>query len=71
MKLNSFSEWGSSRLATAVQLTTIRQLYFLLDPNRGSHLESAIWQFVVVFVVLVVFVLLLLGRVRSEFIDEL
>ena len=39
---------------------------FLSDSDRGSDLESAIWQFVVVVVLL-----LLLGAVRSEFIDEL
>ena len=36
--------------------------YFRNDPDRGSDLESAIWQLLVVLV---------LGRVRSEFIDEL
>ena len=38
------------------------QPYFRNDPDRGSDLESAIWQLLVVLV---------LGRVRSEFIDEL
>ena len=38
---------------------------FLSDPDRGSDLELAIWQF---FDVLL---LVFLGMVRSEFIDEL
>ena len=41
------------------------QNVFLSDPDRGSGLEMAIWQLVVVLVVLV-----LVGIVRSEFIDE-
>ena len=40
----------------------------LSDPDLVSDLESAIWQFVVALVVLVI---ILLGIVRSEFIDEL
>ena len=35
---------------------------FLSDPDRGSELEMAIWQLVVVLV--------LVGTIRSEFIDE-
>ena len=38
------------------------QNVFLLDPDPGSGLEMAIWQLVVVLV--------LVGTVRSEFIDE-
>ena len=38
------------------------QNVFLSDPDRGSRLEMAIWQLVVVLV--------LVGTVRSEFIDE-
>ena len=41
------------------------QNVFLSDPDRGSELEMAIWQLVVVLVVLV-----LVGTIRSEFIDE-
>ena len=35
--------------------------YFRNDPDRGSDQESAFWQLLVVLV---------LGRVRSEFVDE-
>ena len=41
--------------------------------NRGSNLEGAIWQFVLVLLValVLVVVVVVVGTVRSEFIDEL
>ena len=46
---------------------------FLSDPYRGSNLEWAIWQFVLVLLVALVLVVVVavVGTVRSEFIDEL